>query len=153
MAEKKGSPVTSHQVTRRLTEVNSLCHPERAERVEGSWVKRKTGQMKKGKNNKQIEKISLLRELVDKNISKDLISKLGKFVIYSNEVEFFTIQAARLLEQIILKGQLGRRGKTTFIPHNDDWFYEERKVKTRAILKELKKVYLLKIEKMIIQIL
>ena len=67
-----------------------------------------------------------------------LLNKLGSVVIYNGFVEFFAIQAARLLEQIILKTQLYEKREPTFKPRYDTWFYDNQ-ISTRRILKEIKK--------------
>ncbi len=87
---------------------------------------------------KQIQKLSFLMKLAEGSNESDLLTKLGSIVIYNGLVEFFAVQAARLLEQIILKPQLQEKGQPTFVPHDDAWFYDKQ-ISARRILKEIKK--------------
>ena len=83
----------------------------------------------------QIEKLGYLTKEANKaSLSEDLISKLGAFTIYAGLIDFYAIQAARLVEQIILKGQLHENKKPTFEPHEDSFFYDTQ-VNTRDIIK------------------
>ena len=68
----------------------------------------------------------------------DLLTKLGSIIVYNGLVEFFAVQAARLLEQIILKKQLYEKIQPTFAPREDTWFYDKQ-ISTRKILKEIKR--------------
>ncbi len=86
----------------------------------------------------QIQKLSFLMQLAEGSHDSDLLTKLGSIVIYHGLVEFFAIQAARLLEQIILKKQLYEKRQPTFAPHEDAWFYDKQ-ISTRMILQEIKK--------------
>lgn len=87
----------------------------------------------------QIEKLNYLHREADKAAeSENLLTKLGALTIYSNLMDFYCIQAARLFEQIVLKCQLYEEGKLSFQPHEDSYFYDKR-VNTRKIIKEIKK--------------
>lgn len=86
----------------------------------------------------QIEKLNQLTEMANKKREGDLSDKLASFVIYAGIVEFVSIQTARLVEQVVLKGQLAEHKKPTFSPHEDEFFYNKR-VKTRIILYGIKK--------------
>ncbi len=86
----------------------------------------------------QIEKLSFLMQLAEGSHDSDLLTKLGAIVIYHGLVECFAIQAARLVEQIILKKQLYEKRQPTFVPHEDTWFYDKQ-ITTRRILKEIRK--------------
>jgi hypothetical protein len=86
----------------------------------------------------QIEKLNLLTQFAEGTLDSEILGRLGSMIIYSGLVELYAIQAARLLEQIILKSQLHERGQTTFKPHEDVWFYDNQ-ISTRRILKEIKK--------------
>ena len=86
----------------------------------------------------QIEKLGYLtKEANIASRSNSLISKLGSFTIYAGLIDFYAIQAARLIEQIILKSQLHENKKPTFKPHEDSFFYDEQ-VNTRRIIKVIK---------------
>jgi hypothetical protein len=69
--------------------------------------------------------------------STDIDRRFGSFLLYSGVVDFLVIQAARLLEQIVLKEQLAR-DEVTFSPHDDAYFYDQA-ISTRSILKTLRK--------------
>ena len=64
-------------------------------------------------------------QLAEGSHDSDLLTKLGAIVIYHGLVECFAIQAARLVEQIILKKQLYEKRQPTFVPHEDTWFYDK----------------------------
>jgi len=83
----------------------------------------------------QIEKLNALMEIANNAAkSNSFIEKMGACAIYAGVIDFYAIQAARLLEEIILKAQLAVDGKTTFMPHDDSYFYEAP-VGTSRILK------------------
>ncbi len=71
--------------------------------------------------------------------SKDLATRLGALVLYAGIVDFFAIQAARLIEQIMLKGQLADGIAPKFLPHDDTYFYG-RRISTGRILKGINKL-------------
>jgi len=86
----------------------------------------------------QIQKLNFLEQLVKGNHDPELLTKLGSVIIYNGLVEFYAVQAARLIEQIILKTQLYEKRQPTFVPHDDTWFYDNQ-ISTRRILKEIKR--------------
>lgn len=95
--------------------------------------------MPKLDSKKQIKKLNFLAELANSKRNGDLTSKLAAFTIFNGFIDFYSIQAARLIEQIILKAQLAENKPLVFSPHEDEWFYDNR-VSTRRILKEIKKL-------------
>jgi len=86
----------------------------------------------------QIQKLNFLEQLAKDNLDSELLAKLGSVIIYNGLVEFYAVQAARLVEQITLKYQLLEKRQPTFTPHEDTWFYDKQ-ISTRIILKEIKK--------------
>ena len=70
--------------------------------------------------------------------SDDIVRRVGAVTLYAGLVDFFTIQLARLIEQVMLKSQLGAAEKPKFIPSTDSYFYDKR-IDTRKIVKELRK--------------
>ena len=86
----------------------------------------------------QIEKLNFLVQLVKGGQDSELLTKLGSVIIYNGLVEFYAVQAARLVEQITLKKQLYEKRQPTFVPHEDTWFYDKQ-ITTRRILKEVRK--------------
>ena len=86
----------------------------------------------------QIQKVNILEKLVKGEHDTGLLAKLGSVIIYNGLVEFYAVQAARLLEQIILKSHLHKKKRPTFTPHDDTWFYDNQ-ISTRRILKEIKR--------------
>jgi hypothetical protein len=95
--------------------------------------------MKKVLNtDEQIEKLQQATRLaIEASKSTEVASRLGAFLLYAGMVDFLVIQAARLIEQIILKGQLAEGKKTTFQPQPDTYFYD-RAISTRFILKGIR---------------
>lgn len=88
--------------------------------------------------NEQMNKIQTIMELAKKaSESSDFIQKVAAVTLYAGLVDFYTIQAARLVEQIILKGQLAQGQKLTFSPSDDSYFYDEQ-IDTRRILGGIK---------------
>lgn len=86
----------------------------------------------------QMQKLNQVQRLADgASSSPEVVGRLGAFVLYSGMVDFMAIQAARLLEQVILKERLAT-GKATFQPHEDTYFYDSQ-VSTRGILGEFKR--------------
>lgn len=86
-------------------------------------------------SNGQIAKLDTANNIADDaSRSADIDRQLGAFLLYAGFVDFLAIQAARLLEQIILKKQLSEGGIPIFQPHSDSYFYDNR-VSTRRILK------------------
>ncbi len=58
--------------------------------------------------------------------------------VYSNMVDFYLIQMARLAEQIILKKQ-SLDGTIRFEPHEDSYFFDQQ-VRSRKIISVIKKI-------------
>ncbi|MCH8915821.1 MAG: hypothetical protein IIA82_08280 [Thaumarchaeota archaeon] len=88
----------------------------------------------------KIKKLNYLSKLAkEKENSKDIIEKIGIVTVYSSMVDFTLVQAARLVEQVLLKGKLAEGKEITLQPHGDLWFFEHQ-VRSRAILKEIKKL-------------
>ncbi len=80
----------------------------------------------------QIDKLDFLVKKADASFeSEDLISRIGACTIYSGIMELLAIQAAKLIEQIIVKS----RGKGEI---HDDSFYYDEKVSSRRILRAIK---------------
>lgn len=89
----------------------------------------------------QIEKLNLLDQIAKSAAkSPDLDRRLGAFVIHAGMVDFLAVQFARLIEQIILKGQISEGKEPTFKPRGDDFFYDNR-ISTRKILKEGERLF------------
>lgn len=90
----------------------------------------------------QLHKLQPLMKLAnDAAKSENTERLLAACLLYSGLMDFLTIQAARLVEQIILKGQLAQGMNPAFKPHPDDYFYEHQPpISTRFILKEIKKL-------------
>jgi hypothetical protein len=87
----------------------------------------------------QIEKLNeMLRIVKEAAVSDDIVRKMGAVTLYAGLVDFYTIQAARLLEQVILKSQLAAGEKARFAPKPDSYFYD-KKVDTRRIVSRIKK--------------
>ena len=85
----------------------------------------------------QIDKLSGLQRQAKNGLeSDDLIKQLGGLTVYACLTDFYTIQASRLLEQILLKNELHQGGKPSFEPHDDSFFYDKR-IDTRRIVKEI----------------
>lgn len=70
--------------------------------------------------------------------SPDIAARLGSVVLFAGMVDFCVIQAARLIEQIIIKGQLATGQQPTFSPSQDSYFYDHR-ISTSKILKGIRK--------------
>jgi len=88
----------------------------------------------------QIQKLETAERLANEaSKSPDIDRRLGAFLIYAGIMDFMTIQAARLMEQIILKGQLAEGKKPTFQPRPDTYFYDHR-IRTGFILKGIRKL-------------
>lgn len=88
----------------------------------------------------QVQKLELATRLVDEATkSTDVDRHLGALLLCAGIVDFMAIQAARLVEQIVLKGQLANNKNPTSQPHEDTYFYDNR-VSTRVIFKEIRKL-------------
>ena len=75
--------------------------------------------------------------------SNIFLEKMGGLAIVAGIVDFLAIQAARALEQVIIKADIAQGCENFRItdpgaPHEDYWFYDHR-ISTRRILKETKK--------------
>jgi hypothetical protein len=89
--------------------------------------------------NEQIEKLKeVVRIANEAAVSDDIARKMGAVTLYAGLVDFYTIQTARLLEQVILKSQLAAGEKPRFAPRPDSYFYDN-KVDTRRIVSIIKK--------------
>ena len=67
---------------------------------------------------KMIEKLSTITKLAkDKEKSHDIVERIGIIAVYSASVDHVLIQAARLVEQIILKSHLAEGKEIKFQPH------------------------------------
>jgi hypothetical protein len=87
--------------------------------------------------NEQITKLNYLSEVADTAAATDdLIKRLGALTIYAGQVDFVAIQAARLIEQMVLKAVLARGEVPSFQPHDDSYFFDNR-ISTRVILKRI----------------
>jgi hypothetical protein len=88
------------------------------------------------------EKLNVLSLGADSAIEdSDLMKRLGAIATYAAMSDFYAIQAARLIEEIILKAQLATTPITTFEPKGDS-FFSDNQVRTRKILSEIKKYFL-----------
>src|SRR5882724_10291377 len=81
----------------------------------------------------QIDKLQQAMRLAEEAAaSGETASRLGALVLYAGVVDFLAIQAARLVEQIVLKGQLAKGQQPAFMPNDDSFFYQ-RKMSTARI--------------------
>jgi len=88
----------------------------------------------------QIDKLTYLTRVADAAATEpDLVKRLGAITIYAGEVDFWAIQAARLVEQVVLKGAVAEGKEPAFQPHDDTYFYDNQ-IDTRRILHEIKKL-------------
>ena len=89
---------------------------------------------------RNIEKLDFLTKQAEiKSQSNDLVDILGASTIYTGLVDFFIIQSARVVEQIIAKEQLFNLNNTSLELHHDVWFFD-KKVSSRKILTEIEKL-------------
>ena len=87
----------------------------------------------------KIGKINFFQKLADSSEqSRDLSKKIGACAIYAGLIDFSAIQSVRLLEQILLKAEIQRGKKPSFLPHGDAFFYD-KKLDTRRLVQEIKK--------------
>jgi hypothetical protein len=87
----------------------------------------------------QIQKLEPAMHLANEaSKSTDIDRRLGAFLLYAGMVDFLAIQAARLVEQIILKAQIAEGKKPAFQTHPDTFFFD-RRISTRRILKGIRK--------------
>lgn len=87
----------------------------------------------------QIQKLNRFKEIASYGESSTcLAEKLGAFIIYAGFVDFMVIQAAKVIEQIILNERVTTGSKQLFQPHSDIYFYGNQ-INTRNILKVIKK--------------
>lgn len=99
-------------------------------------------------SNEQIRKLQTVGDMADEAAKSGAIDRrLGALVLYAGIVDFMVIQTARLVEQIMLKGQLGEGKTPMFQPHPDSYFYQNRSISTRGILKEIKRLMTLTVDK------
>ena len=88
----------------------------------------------------QIDKLTYLTSIAEAGATEpDLIKRLGAMTIYAGQVDSIAIQAARLVEQVVLKGALAEGKQPAFQPHVDTYFYDNQ-IDTRRILHEVKKL-------------
>src|SRR5262245_5226675 len=88
----------------------------------------------------QIRKLEQATRLAnDAASSPEVACRLGALVLYAGIVDFLVIQAARLIEQVVLKGQLAEGKQPSFRPNDDSFFYS-KKVSTGSILKGIRKL-------------
>jgi hypothetical protein len=88
----------------------------------------------------QIAKLDEATRLADDaSRSEDIVRRLGSFVLHAGIADFLAIQAARLVEQIVLKAQLAEGLAPSFQPHEDSYFYAKG-ISTRRILKGIRKL-------------
>lgn len=86
----------------------------------------------------QFKKIGRLHKIANTSVkSKSLVMKLGGITIYAALTDFYAIQAARLIEQVILKGELLQKNEPSFKPRDDTYFYDKQ-ISTRTIVKKIK---------------
>ena len=72
----------------------------------------------------QMKKLEhVMRMAEDAAASDDIVRRIGAVTLYAGLVDFFTIQLARLIEQVILKSQLAAGEKPKFIPSTDSYFF------------------------------
>lgn len=89
--------------------------------------------------NGQIEKLNKITKFANEAANSDkLRDKAASVTLYSGLVEFYVIQTARLVEQIILKAQLAEDREPNFQPREDSYFYD-KKISARQIVKVLEK--------------
>lgn len=89
----------------------------------------------------QIAKLSVAMSMaLEASQSDDIARRLGASLLYAGIMDFLVIQAARLVEQIILKGQLSQGQQPAFQPHEDSYFYQQ-KISTRLILSGIRKLF------------
>jgi len=89
----------------------------------------------------QVAKLSKLHDKATEAVkSNNLIEKLGGITIFAGITEFYVIQVARLIEQVILKSELAQNKNPSFQPKDDSYFYDER-VSTRTIIKVIEKFF------------
>ena len=87
----------------------------------------------------QIEKLNFVERVANEAAtSDDIVRKIGAVTFYAGLADFYTIQIARLIEQVILKAQLEAGEGPKFTPRSDSYFYDNR-VDTRSILNVIKK--------------
>ncbi|MBI2485179.1 hypothetical protein HYW18_03475 [Candidatus Uhrbacteria bacterium] len=88
----------------------------------------------------QLSKLSDLQKQAKAGLeSSDVIRQLGGLTVYACLTDFYTIQAARLIEQILLKNQVRNGAAPTFEPHEDSYFYDNR-IDTRKIVKGIEQL-------------
>ena len=87
----------------------------------------------------QISKLNAVMSMAKEAAASDeLARRAGAVTLYAGLVDFFIIQAARLMEQVILKARLAEGEEPRFKPRSDSYFYDER-VNTRHIVSYIKR--------------
>lgn len=87
----------------------------------------------------QIKKLNTLQKMANEAVNSErLIERLGAIIIFTGIADFYAIQAARLLEQALLKSELAQNKTPSFQPKEDSYFYDKR-VSTRSIVKKIEK--------------
>jgi hypothetical protein len=87
----------------------------------------------------QIEKLTQITHFAKQAAtSDDIVRRIGAVTLYAGLVDFYTIQLARIIEQVILKSQLAAGKEPRFKPQPNSFFYDNR-VDTRRILNIIKK--------------
>lgn len=87
----------------------------------------------------QIKKLNEVERMAkEAAASDDIVRRVGAVTLCAGLVDFYTIQTARLIEQVILKAQLAAGEEPKFKPKPDSYFYDNR-VDTRRILNIIKK--------------
>lgn len=90
--------------------------------------------------NGQISKLGAAAKMASEAAaSTNVAERLGAVVLYAGMVDYLVIQAARLLEQIMLKAQLANGKPPAFRPNDDAYFYD-KKASTGSILKGIRKL-------------
>ena len=89
-----------------------------------------------------LTQINKFCEEAEEAISSDVfLNKLGGLTIFAGVVDFLCIQAARSVEQCVIKYDIANKRKYSFdegAPHEDNWFYD-RRISTRSIIKNIRK--------------
>ena len=90
----------------------------------------------------QVEKFEKIMHIADEAAaSDDLDRRIGAITLYAGIVDFFTIQLARLIEQVVIKSQLVAGGPLRSIPTTTAHFYNKR-INTRKIVNDIKEAFL-----------
>jgi hypothetical protein len=97
--------------------------------------------LKSFSRNKQIEKLNRVEQMADRasQPNNGIEIRLGALLLRSGLADYRAIQAARLAEQLVLKGQVAQGLTPKFQPHWDDFFFSKQ-VRTSRILSEIRKM-------------